>query len=111
MSLPPSIIVQTTGNNWPNKHIKGMPSEQSRESVAKQHRVAVISSSQSGIQSHGIKDKSLIFMLTSDLALKEEKKYRPLAHLYAWNMTALEADFFWIGDAVPKPRPFQFTLT
>ncbi len=65
-------------------------------------------------------------MLTSDIALKEDEKYRPFADLYAGDMKALEADFAeaWyqltsrdmgpasrcIGDTVPAPRPFQFTL-
>ncbi len=53
----------------------------------------------------------IIFMITSDLALKEDMKYRTLAYLYTWIMTALEADFLCMGDEVPKPRPFKFMLT
>ncbi len=65
-------------------------------------------------------------MLTSDMAFMADPEYRPFVDLYATDMAALETDFAaaWykltssdmgpasrcIGDMVPEPQPFQFTL-
>lgn len=67
-----------------------------------------------------------IFMLTADMAFMADSNFRPFVDLYATDMTALETDFAaaWykltssdigpasrcIGDMVPEPQPFQFTL-
>jgi hypothetical protein len=67
-----------------------------------------------------------IFMLTTDLALAEDEVYRPFAEMYSRNLTAHNADFAsaWyrltsadmgpaircIGDMVPEPQVFQYTL-
>lgn len=34
-----------------------------------------------------------LFMLTTDLALRDDQKYRPISELYRDNITILEADF------------------
>ena len=65
-------------------------------------------------------------MLTSDLALAVDQKYKEISKKYAENITALEEDFaaVWyklttadmgpssrcIGDDVPPPQPFQNDL-
>jgi len=67
-----------------------------------------------------------IFMLTSDMAMTADSKYRPFVDLYANDIKMLETDFStsWyhltsadmgpatrcIGDMLPVPQPFQFTL-
>ena len=67
-----------------------------------------------------------IMMLTTDLAMKEDPAYLPYAEMYAANGTQLNVDFAsaWyhltsadmgpatrcIGDLVPEPQSFQYTL-
>ena len=71
-------------------------------------------------------DRPDIFMLTSDMAMTADSKYRPFVDLYANDIKMLETDFStsWyrltsadmgpatrcIGDMLPSPQPFQFTL-
>lgn len=67
-----------------------------------------------------------IFMLTTDIALRDDELYYPFVEFYAGNRTAHDADFAaaWyrltsadmgpatrcIGDDVPEPQPWQYTL-
>jgi hypothetical protein len=67
-----------------------------------------------------------IFMLTTDIALSVDEDYKPYAEMYARDLELHNADFAkaWyrltsadmgpatrcIGNMVPEPQPFQFTL-